>query len=65
MPVHIEEMTSEVTVVDGELPLSEAQVERLVAAVIKRLEGKQREAAKRRAATELQRGAAPPARVAE
>lgn len=65
MPVHIEEMTSEVTVVDGELPLSEAQVERLVAAVIKRLEGKRREAEKRQAATALRSGVAPPARVAE
>jgi hypothetical protein len=65
VPIHIEEMTSEVTVVDGELPLSEAQVERLVLVVLKRLEGKRREAEKRRAATELRSGAAPPARVAE
>ena len=65
MPLHIEDITNEVTVVDGELPLSEAQVERLVAVVLKRLEGKEREASKRRAATELRRGAAPPARVGE
>lgn len=62
MPVHIEEMESEVIAVDGELPLSEAQLERLVAAVAKRLEGKRREAEKRRAAAELRPGAS---RVAE
>ena len=30
MPFHIEEVTSEVTVLDGDMPLSEAQVEKLV-----------------------------------
>ena len=37
MPIHIEEMTNEVTVVDGELPLSEAQIQRLAAVVLQRL----------------------------
>lgn len=63
MPVHIEEMTSEITVRDGELPLSEAQVETLVNIVLRRLEGKQREAQKRLDATELRRGSAPSVRL--
>jgi hypothetical protein len=65
MPVHIEEMTEEVAVVDGELPLTQAQIEKLVQLVLGRLEGKRREARKSREATALRRGAAPPARVGE
>ena len=30
MPVHIEEMTSDVTIVEGELPMTPAQIEKLV-----------------------------------
>jgi hypothetical protein len=59
MPVHVEDVSNEVTVVDGELPLTEAQVERLVAVVLKRLEGKQREARKREGATRLSGSALP------
>ena len=65
MPVHIEEMSEEVAVVDGELPLTQAQIEKLVQIVLGRLEGRQREARKSKEATTLRRGAAPPARVGE
>ncbi|HZH31982.1 MAG TPA: hypothetical protein VEY11_14545 [Pyrinomonadaceae bacterium] len=65
MPVHIEKMTNEVTVVEGELPLTEGQVEKLVNIVLTRLEGKQREAQKRQEATRLRRGSAPPVRFGE
>lgn len=65
MPVHIQEMTEEVTVVEGELPLTAAQIEKLVQIVLSRLEGKQREARKVSEATALRRGATPPARVGE
>ena len=65
MPIHIEEMKTEVTALDGELPLTERQIERLVNIVIKRLDGVEREARKSQAATALKRGAAPPARVGE
>jgi uncharacterized protein (DUF2236 family) len=42
MPVHIDNMTTEATAVEGELPLSEAQLEQLVKRVLERLEAKQR-----------------------
>lgn len=65
MPVHVAKMDSEVTVIDGELPLTEAQVEKLVQIVLKKLEGAQRESRKSSEATTLRRSAAPPARVGE
>jgi hypothetical protein len=43
MPVHIDEMTSEVGVLDGELPLTDAQIERLTQLILERLEVRQRE----------------------
>lgn len=65
MPVHIANIDSEVTVMDGELPLTEQQVEKLVQIVIKRLEAAQREAQKGKDATTLKRCAMPSARVGE
>ena len=59
MPVHIEEMTSEVSVVEGELPLSAAQVEKLVRLVISRLAEKHQEEQRRREATRLRSQASP------
>lgn len=59
MPVHIEEMTSEVAVVEGELPLSDAQLDKLVKKVLERLAEKQRDDKHVRSATELRRGARP------
>ena len=56
MPVHIEELTSEVTVVTGDLPLSREQIERLVAIVLKRLEQKLRDAQRSKAASALKSG---------
>ncbi|MBS1789183.1 MAG: hypothetical protein JST85_15770 [Acidobacteria bacterium] len=60
MPVHVEELTSEVAVLDGELPLSERQVEKLVLMVLRRLEEKKGEAESNRDATMLRRAARPP-----
>jgi hypothetical protein len=65
MPVHVAKMDSEVTVIDGELPLTEAQVEKLVQIVLKKLEAAQRESQKSSEATTLRRSAAPAARVGE
>jgi hypothetical protein len=65
MPVHVEEMTSEVTVVAGDLPLTEAQTEKLVKLVLRRLEQKQREAGRVREATQLRRGVTPPEPIQE
>ncbi len=61
MPVHVENMTSTVNVVDGELPLSEAQIEKLVGIVLRRLEQQKREAESAREATAVRPRAAPPA----
>ena len=53
MPVHVEELTSEVSVIDGDMPFSEAQLEELIRRILKRLEEKQREARQLREATQL------------
>jgi hypothetical protein len=60
MPVHVEEMTSEVTVVAGELPLTEAQVEKLVQIVFRRLAEKHLDADRVKAATKLRRQSTSP-----
>jgi hypothetical protein len=60
MPVFIEEMTSEVAVAEGELPLSPAQIEKLVQLVLKRLADKQQDDRRMREATQLRRQAAEP-----
>lgn len=59
MPVHVEEMTSEVTVADGELPLTPAQVEKLVGLVMSRLAERERDAARQRESTRLRRQSSP------
>jgi len=53
MPVHIDELTSDVTVVEGELPLTKPQIDKLVNLVMSRIADKSREAARTRAATQL------------
>jgi len=60
MPVHIEEMASEVTVIAGDLPLTEAQVEKLVQIVFKRLADKHLDAGRVKAATKLRRQSTSP-----
>lgn len=59
MPVHVENMTSDVTVLNGDLPLSEAQLEKLVRLVIQRMSEQERERTYARDATMLRRHAAP------
>ena len=63
MPLYVEQLTSEVTVFDGDLPLTEAQLDKLVKLVLQCLDGKQREAKLSREATVLRREAAPPMRI--
>jgi hypothetical protein len=65
MPVHIEEMASEVTIADGQLPLSGAQLEQLAALVARRLEQRERAARQTRDATALRREAEPPSGIRE
>jgi rRNA-processing protein FCF1 len=63
MPLHIEELTSEVAVVDGDSFLSAAQKEMIVQMVLKRLSEKTREAKRKGNATELRHQAAEPLEV--
>jgi hypothetical protein len=63
MPLHIEDLTSEVTVIDADSFLSDAQKEMLVQLVLKRLGDKAREATRKTKATELKRQAAQPFEV--
>lgn len=59
MPVHVERITTDLTVVDGELPLSQAQLDKLVALVLARLDREQRLAEQRREATIIRRSTIP------
>jgi hypothetical protein len=61
MAVHVEEMTNEVAVLAGELPLSERQLDRLVELVAARIEA--RRAARTDEDRTLSAGAAPPLNV--
>ena len=60
MPLHIEELTSEVTVMDGDSMLTEKQREAIVQAVLKRLSESARDAERRTRGTELRRQAGAP-----
>jgi hypothetical protein len=53
MPVHVDEMTTEVEAFEGELPLSPAQLEKLVELVMRRLEERQRDQQLLRESTEI------------
>jgi hypothetical protein len=43
MAVHVEEMTSEVSAFDADLPLSEAQLDKLARVIMQRIERRRRE----------------------
>lgn len=59
MPVHIDEMHTEVNVLDGELPLSPAQIEKLVRIILQRLEENQRRLDQNRRASQIRNSAIP------
>lgn len=63
MPVHIGEITSEVSVAGQQQALNRSQLDQLVELVIRRLAEKQRDAMLSREATELRREVAPPLRI--
>jgi hypothetical protein len=63
MPVHVEEMTSEVAVFEGDLPLTQAQIDKLVQLVVRCLEQKQRAEKWGNQATELRRGVSPQLKI--
>ena len=55
MPLHIDEMSNDVTMVESDLPLTSAQIDKLVKLVLSRLADQQRDAERSRAATQLRR----------
>lgn len=59
MPVHVENLTSELTVSDGDLPLGDGQIEKLVRLVLQRLERQLRETEQNCQATTLRNTARP------
>jgi len=65
MPFHIEEIASEVTVIDGEMPIPPAQIEKLVRLVLKRLEEKQHGAKLTKEACSIERHVSPALRVGD
>jgi hypothetical protein len=60
MPLHIEELTSEVTVIDGDSLLTDKQRESIVQMVLKKLGEKAKEAERRARGTEMRRQAGAP-----
>ncbi|CUS06227.1 protein of unknown function [Candidatus Promineifilum breve] len=59
MAVHVEQMTTEVVTAGGDLPLTEAQIERLVQLILRRLAEKERETRYSREANAIRTGVAP------
>jgi hypothetical protein len=59
MPVEVGTFTTEVTVADGDLPLSGAQLEQLVRLVLRRVEEKQRAEKQTHDASAVRASAAP------
>ena len=65
MPVHIGELNTKVTVVDGELPLTERQIDALVTIVVTRLDELNRAASERRREQSIRSSVIPGARREE
>ena len=65
MPIHIEQMTSNVTALHGDLPLTEAQIEKLVKLIMKRLEENQHSKKQNQEATKIRRSVIPPSGIEE
>lgn len=65
MPIHIEQMTSNVTALHGDLPLTEAQIEKLVKLLMKRMEEKQHSQKQGQEASKIRRSVIPPSGIEE
>jgi hypothetical protein len=63
MPVHVEELVSDVVVVGEDLPLAEAHIEKLVGIVLRRLSEERQAEASTREATQIRGSVAPRLRV--
>jgi hypothetical protein len=59
MPVHIERLSSEVSLNQGTLGLTPQQLDQLVALVISKLEDRARESQRMRGATQIKQSAIP------
>ena len=59
MPIHIEDVTTDVMAYNGEIPLSQEHIEMLVRLVIRRIEERRQDEAVRGEATRLRTQAAP------
>lgn len=65
MPVHIQNLTSEVTPLEADFPLSPEQIERLVQIVLRRLEQHQHDEQQHRESTALRPSVLPPLPIGE
>ncbi len=59
MPLYIENTTVETTVIDENMPLTEAQVEKLVKLIMQRISEQERDQQSRRSATRLRNESTP------
>jgi hypothetical protein len=59
MPMHIVDMSADVTMYDGELPLSNAQMAVIVEHVVRRLDERRREEQRSRSATRIRSSSLP------
>jgi hypothetical protein len=62
VPIDVARFTTEVTVADGDMPLTPAQIEKLVALVARRVEERQRDRDRSREANAIRPQAAVPPR---
>ncbi len=65
MPIDVGKFTTEITVADGELPLSGAQIEKLVQLLMRRIEEKRRADEKSQAATAIRGSATQSSRLGQ
>ena len=63
MAVHIDDADMDVAVMDGDIPLSEKQMDDLAERVLARLARKERQAKAARESTSIRRSSAPPSRI--
>jgi hypothetical protein len=59
VPVHIDQMTTDIGVASGDLPLTPGQIDKLVAIVLRRLDERDRDRQTRSEATTVRPEAAP------
>jgi hypothetical protein len=63
MPMHINELTSEVAIASGDLPLSQTQLDKLVNLVMHRMTERHRQAALTKEATKVDQSVVPPLKI--